>query len=142
MNLMGVHPIPGHGQFPGPFQIDGNLGFTAGVHEMLFQSHAGYIHLLPTLPGAWADGHITGARTVGGHTLEIKWNGGSLELAKISAFSSGDITVRNTDFAASGVYVNGAHMPGDGDTITFPATANETYAITTRACTTDEMVIW
>lgn len=102
-NLWDVHP---------PFQIDGNFGGTAGVTEMLLQSHAGCIDLLPSLPDAWNRGEITGLRARGNFGVDLSWQDGRLKQAVISSGSGEPCTVRYGK-----------------ETLTFPTQRGKTYTL-------------
>jgi alpha-L-fucosidase 2 len=77
-----------------PFQIDANFGATAGIAEMLMQSRAGEIQLLPALPAAWHDGSVTGLKARGGLTVDITWKKGHVTTYKISGAGSKQVKVK------------------------------------------------
>ena len=84
-NLMDAHP---------PFQIDGNFGATAGIIEMLMQSHDGEINLLPALPVEWKSGYISGLKARGGFVVDLNWQEGRLKKVIIKGGHHSTATVR------------------------------------------------
>ena len=96
-----------------PFQIDGNFGGTAGVTEMLLQSHIGFIQLLPSLPDAWKSGSVEGLCAKGNFEVGMSWNNNKLEKAMILSKVGGPCVVRYGD-----------------KTLSFKTTKGKLYAIT------------
>jgi alpha-L-fucosidase 2 len=84
-NMFVAHP---------PFQIDASFGVTAGITEMLLQSHDGEIHILPALPRAWCAGSVKGLRARGGFEVAIAWQDGTLQCAIIDSSRNGICRVR------------------------------------------------
>lgn len=106
-NLFSTHP---------PFQLDGNMGVTAGVAEMLLQSHAGVIHLLPALPEEWPNGSVRGLKARGGVEVDLSWADGQLVQAKVRNAKAGSYRLKykenETTFSALS---GGQEMNWDGE---------------------------
>ena len=100
-----------------PFQIDGNFGGTAGIAEMLIQSHEGHIEFLPALPGQWANGRFAGLCVRGGGEVSLQWKDGQVKQASLYANASNTFYVKLPADAKCRVTINKKQikgLPGNG----------------------------
>ncbi len=122
-SMLDLHP-------PEIFQLDGNGGATAAIAEMLLQSHAGDVHLLPALPKAWPTGKITGLRARGNVVVDLRWKGGALEEASLTVGQTGPLRVRTnseSDVLVAGKAI-GIRRPEAG-VVTFQAQKGTSYIV-------------
>jgi alpha-L-fucosidase 2 len=80
------------------FAVDGNTAGAAGIAEMLLQSQAGYIELLPALPRAWPNGSLRGLCARGGFVVDVAWRDGKLVSARVQSKHGGSTPVRYADY--------------------------------------------
>ena len=122
-----------------PFQIDGNFGYTAGVTEMLLQSHANYIQLLPALPDVWPEGSVNGLKARGNFEISISWENGKLKEATIKSISGKPCRVRATQpiviFNGNKEIAKSEQIKSNGKTYyeaSFPTNKNDIFKLTTK----------
>lgn len=112
-----------------PLQVDGSLGVTAGISEMLVQSHEGIIDLLPALPTEWDSGEFYGVRTRGGFELNLQWENSSIKTVEILSKAGINCKISTSDLVS--VYTNGSlvQTTKGKDFIEFPTVAGQRYRL-------------
>ena len=118
-NLLNVHP---------PFQIDGNMGGTAAIAEMLLQSHDGVVRIMPAVPKSWRTGHVCGLAARGGFVISFWWSNNRVARAEIQSRQGGKCRLEisenlQPDFPAM----------RRGDKLEFETEPGKTYILTQKA---------
>ena len=117
-NFFDAHP---------PFQIDGNFGGTAGMAEMLLQSHLGEIHLLAALPDIWKEGQVKGLKARGNYTVSINWKDHRLTTAVVVSQAGGTCKIRTNNPVLLKELNIKSKKDGDGYVITFASQQGKSY---------------
>lgn len=118
-NLFTTHP---------PFQIDGNLGITAGICETLVQSHAGEIAILPALPPSWRNGSVRGVKARGGFTIDASWHNGQRTTTRLHSLAGNPVSLR-----LPGNPPSASLTTQTGETTTLTPQPNGTFQFPTKA---------
>lgn len=115
-----------------PFQIDGNFGFTAGVTEMLMQSHGGVIRLLPALSPYWTEGKVVGLKARGNFEVSQEWSEGRLVKALVKSLSGGECRLKYKGIENASI-IDGdglkVEFAADGDMAVFPTVPGGEYTL-------------
>jgi alpha-L-fucosidase 2 len=117
-NFFDAHP---------PFQIDGNFGSTAGIAEMLLQSHLGEVHLLPALPDIWKEGQVKGLKARGNYELSINWKNHQLTTAVVIAKMGGPCKIRTSNPVVMKELNIKSKKDRDGYVLSFISQRGKTY---------------
>ena len=118
---------------PKYFQIDGNFGYTSGVAEMLLQSNAGYINLLPAVPDAWANGSVDGLVAQGNFEVSMDWADGNVKTATILSKNGGEAVVQTKNASLATVVDSDGNVvdvtPVKENRISFATEAGKSYTL-------------